>query len=602
MEKGDILDHFGGDFTLFYNKYLQNVKKIGGQEYKALCPFHRETDASFNFNSATGQYFCHGCGKKGDTIHFYAKLHGLDTRHDFGKVLNGIARDFGIGNGHGVKPQMVKVYDYTDATGQLIFQVCRMLPKDFRQRRPNGPGKWIWNLKGVEPVVYRLPAVLAASEVVIVEGEKDADNLAGLGFTATTAPGGAGKWRESYKEALSGKRVVLLPDNDRPGREHMVKIAQSLNGSTAGLKLVDLPGLPNKGDVSDFIATFSDPQEAAERLAVIIDGAKPYSPPKAVSIEDIVLDVSAFRAIEVQQRGKLLAPFFKTESINQVYGWRGTGKTFFALGCIDAITRRQSFGPWKCEHSVACLFVDGEMTVTDDHERFDDLGFLEGERESPFYFYSDHYANRLGLPRASLLNINWRDKIKAICKARNIGLLVLDNIASLAPGIDENAKKDWDPINQWLLELRYAGVSTLLLHHESKEGKQRGTSAREDNLDTSIRLKSPPDYVPEDGCRFIVHFAKARVRTVDLKLIADTEFNLITDEAGRFTWTHADVKASTKNEILRLLNEGLTQKAISDDLALSKGYVSKIIRKATEEGLISKKGALTQSGFCKISG
>jgi hypothetical protein len=601
MEKGDIIAHFGGDFTPFYSKYLQKVKKIGGQEFKALCRFHKETDASFNFNSGTGQYFCHGCGKKGDVIHFYAKLHSLDTRCDFGKVLNGIARDFGIRNGHRVKPRMVKAYDYTDAAGQLIFQVCRMEPKDFRQRRPDGK-RWAWNLKGVEPVLYRLPSVLAASEVLLVEGEKDADNLAALGFTATTVPGGAGKWRESYKEVLQGKQVVLIPDNDNPGREHMVKIAQSLNGSAAGIKLIELPGLPSKGDVSDFIETFSDPQEAAERLALIIDGAKPYTPPKAVSIEDIVLDVSAFRAIEVEPRGKLLAPFFKTESINQVYGWRGTGKTFIALGFIDAITRRQSFGPWKCEESVPCLFVDGEMTVTDDHERFDDLGFLEGKRESPFYFYSDHYANRLGLPRASLLNATWRDKIKAICKARYIGLLVLDNIASLAPGIDENAKKDWDPINQWLLELRYAGVSTLLLHHESKEGKQRGTSAREDNLDTSIRLKAPPDYIPEDGCRFIVHFAKARVRTTDLKAIADTEFRLIADEAGRFAWTHADVKASTKIEVLRLVNEGVTQKAISEDLAISKGYVSKIIRKAIEEGLINKKGGLTQSGFCHISG
>ena len=601
MEKKDILAHFGGDFTPFYSKYLQSVKRIGGQEFKALCPFHEEKDASFNFNAGSGQYFCHGCNKKGDVIHFYAKLNSLNTRGDFPKVLNGIARDFGISNGQKVKPRMVKAYDYTDQFGNLLFQVCRMEPKDFRQRRPDGKG-WAWNLKGVEPVLYRLPEVLKASEVVLVEGEKDADNLAALGFTATTVPGGAGKWRDSYKDALKGKAIVLLPDNDNPGREHMVKIAQSLNGSTAGIKLVELQELPSKGDVSDFIATFSDLQEAAERLAVIIDNAKPYTPPKTVSIEDIIIDVSSFRSIEVEHRGKLLAPFLKTESINQVYGWRGAGKTFFALGAIDAITRRQSFGPWKCEHSVACLFVDGEMTVTDNHERFDDLGFLEGERESPFYFYSDHYANRLGLPRASLLNANWRDKIKAICKARNIGLLVLDNLASLTPGIDENAKKDWDPINQWLLELRFAGVSTLLLHHEGKEGKQRGTSAREDNLDTSIRLKAPPDYVPDDGCRFIVNFSKARVKTADLKLIADTEFHLRTDESGRFTWVHNNVRANMKIEVLRYINEGLTQTAIGQALSITRGRVCQLVKEARNEGLIGKKGSLTQGGICHISG
>jgi len=114
--------------------------------------------------------------------------------------------------------QIAAAYDYTDEAGNLLFQAVRFEPKDFRQRRPDGNGGWTWNLKGMEPVLYRLPEVLRSVEagkaVFLVEGEKDADRLAALGFAATTSPMGAGKWRNSYAETLAGSKVVIIPDNE----------------------------------------------------------------------------------------------------------------------------------------------------------------------------------------------------------------------------------------------------------------------------------------------------------------------------------------------------------------------------------------------------
>ena len=104
------------------------------------------------------------------------------------------------------------------------------------------------------------------------------------------------------------------------------------------------------------------------------------------------------------------------------------------------------------------------------------------------YIYSDAYANSLGLPRANLVSEIWRTTMKRILTTRGIKLWMLDNLASLAPGIDESSKCDWDPINQWLLELRFKGISTVMLHHEGKGGDQRGTSGREDNIDYSLSL------------------------------------------------------------------------------------------------------------------
>jgi putative DNA primase/helicase len=167
--------------------------------------------------------------------------------------------------------------------------------------------------------------------------------------------------------------------------------------------------------------------------------------------------------------------------------------------------------------------------------------------------------------------------------------------------LDENVKKDWDPINQWLLELRFAGISTIVLHHMNKDGGQRGTSAREDNIDISISLKTPHDYTPEDGARFILHFSKSRVATKDLPLIGDIQFKL-TEGDGQLIWTWGNVKGERKREILKMLDENLDYKTITETLDISKGYITKVKKQAIEDGHLSKTGKLTQDGFIAISG
>ena len=594
-----VKDHFQGNYEIFYEKYLPEIQKIGGDEYKATCPFHDDREPSFNFSNQTGQYFCHGCGKKGDALHFYAKINSLDTRRDFPKILKGIASDFNIPL-ETVKRRLVQTYDYTDSWGELLFQVCRTEPKSFYQRHKKN-GKWVNNLKGVdERVLYRLVEVLTAEEVLVVEGEKDCDNLAALGFTATSCPMGAKKWRPEYSDFLKAKHVVLIPDNDNEGKEHMALVGASLNGTAASLKLLELPGLPSKGDISDWIEGFADKEDAAERLAVMIENAKPYTPPKKATIEDAVLDSLDFKTLDLPEKKMLLHPWLSEQGICLISGWRGAGKTWAALGILDAITTGQSWGPWEAGEPVPCLFLDGEMPCQDVKDRLNDIDHGL-ERKAPLYVYSDSYANQLGLPRAHLASEKWRTEMKRILITRKVKLWGIDNLASLASGLDENSKKDWDPVNSWLLELRFAGISTIMLHHVSKGGLQRGTSAREDNLDISITLRRPHDYVPEDGCRFILHFTKARVATKHLPLLGDYEFKLVQDEHDRAVWIYGSVKKERKKEIIRLLDDGLDQKSIREMLGVTKGYVSRIKNEAIKDGLLSKKGKLTQTGFLYVN-
>jgi hypothetical protein len=600
--KRTIQNYFQDSYLTFYEKYLQGIKKIGGDEYKARCPFpaHEDKNPSLTFNDRNGGYYCHGCGKKGGLFHFYGKINGLDTRNDFGKILRDIANDFDI-PWQERKSRVVKAYDYVDLQGNLLFQVCRMDPKDFRQRQPNGKGGWIWNLKGIQPVMYRLPALQSAHEVLIVEGEKDCDTLAELGFIATTCPMGAKKWREHYNESLKGKDVVLIPDNDNEGREHMGQVGASLRDVVASLKWIDLPDLPSKGDVSDWVAKIGNKETATERLAVMIENAGPYEPPKQASIEDAILDDTEFHSVELPEKRSILEPWLKEQSIALIPGWRGVGKTWFAMGLLDAITRGDPFGPWRIVESVPCLYLEGEMPAQDIRERFYGLG-NRSKRESPLYVYSDAYANHLGLPRANLRSEKWRTKIKSILITRGVKLWVIDNIASLAGGMDENLKKDWDPVNAWLLELRFAGIATIMLRHTNKEGGQRGTSAREDNIDTTVLLKHPPDYTPEDGARFVANFKKARVRTADLPLIADTQFQLTEDQNGQLAWTWGNVRKETKIEVLRMVNEGYKQTEIGDLLGITRGRVSQINKSAIRDGFLSAKGKLTQSGLRYVHG
>jgi hypothetical protein len=134
----------------------------------------------------------------------------------------------------------------------------RFEPKDFRQRRPDGTCGWTWNVKGVRPVPYRLPELIEAlagdRPVVVVEGEKDADALARWNVPATCNAGGAGKWHTALNEHFRGADVVILPDNDPAGKNHSADVAANLAGIARQVRVVELQGLPPKGDVSDWIA------------------------------------------------------------------------------------------------------------------------------------------------------------------------------------------------------------------------------------------------------------------------------------------------------------------------------------------------------------
>lgn len=234
---------------------LHKVRKTASG-WQALCPAHDDREPSLAIREVEGGKVLVKCHAGCETDDVLGAV-GLRMQDLFTGELPPQREVPQFGGAHRVQPKLVAAYPYRAASGELLYEACRYEPKGFRQRRPDGAGGYLWNLEGIMRVPYRLPELLASkpSEAVwIPEGERDVDSLVKLGLVATCNVGGAGKWKDEYSEHLRGRMVVVLPDNDDAGRKHADKVARSLVGVAAAVKVVALPDLPPKGDVSDWIA------------------------------------------------------------------------------------------------------------------------------------------------------------------------------------------------------------------------------------------------------------------------------------------------------------------------------------------------------------
>ena len=247
---------------------LKNVRAAGDSEWIARCPAHDDKRPSLSIGLGDDRRIllhCHaGCETK-DIL----KVLRLEFSDLYPSKASRKTR---------TKRKIIATYDYRDVDGELVFQVVRYEPKSFRQRRPDGDEGWHWNLKGVgQRPLYRLPELLKAdtnSWVFITEGEKDADRIVSLSLVATTNPGGAGKWSKVDDTPLHGRRVAIIPDNDEPGRRHSEQVAKALCDKVAKIKVVELPGLPEGGDLSDWLSR----DGTRKRLLHLAEDAHAWNP------------------------------------------------------------------------------------------------------------------------------------------------------------------------------------------------------------------------------------------------------------------------------------------------------------------------------------
>lgn len=270
----------------------------GGNGWKGHCPAHKDRTPSLSIDRGNNGGIILNCHRNCDKDSICSALN--ITQADL----------FPSKPTTQTKPRynLEKAYDYKDETGALLFQSVRQrlhnpvqFPDEprrkFKQRAPDGKGDWVWSLQNVRRVLYRLPELIAAdpaATVWIAEGEKDVDRLRSLGLIATCNPMGAGKWLDEYSDFLVGRDCVVLPDNDPqatlpdgtlrfhpdgcpvyPGQDHAQDVAASLHGKAKSIRVLALPNLPEKGDVSDWI----DAGGTEDQLCQMADALPEWAPP-----------------------------------------------------------------------------------------------------------------------------------------------------------------------------------------------------------------------------------------------------------------------------------------------------------------------------------
>jgi uncharacterized protein (DUF927 family) len=190
------------------------------------------------------------------------ELTGADFKGAKAAIFGIVGRADHLSGNRAARARIAETYDYTDESGHVLYQSVRMEPKGFKQRKPDGKGGWVWSIKDVRLVLYRLLDLLKHSTetVFICEGEKDVHSLEALGLLATCNPMGAGKWRPEYSEAVRDRSVVILPDNDPPtdedgkphykGQKHAASVATDLLRVGCEVRIVEVP---EGKDVSDWL-------------------------------------------------------------------------------------------------------------------------------------------------------------------------------------------------------------------------------------------------------------------------------------------------------------------------------------------------------------
>ncbi|MBP2639694.1 MAG: hypothetical protein H6Q66_645 [Firmicutes bacterium] len=281
---------------------LREAGRDINREHKALCVFHCESNPSMHVYEAKNRVFCYSCNQGGDAINVFAAANGITNKEAVRLLVN----RFGLGRRNkeanavsdvvlrGVQPPDMVSYVYTDETGKPLFRSVRTCKQDgsktFSMEQATEAGGWTKGVKNVRRVLYRLPDVLQAIKngqtIFVAEGEKCADALAAVGLPSTTNANGAKKWQEADTECVPiGASIVILPDNDKIGREHAEQVAYKLHAKGCSVRIVRLPDLDqltvkglsgpdNKADVADWLAA----EHTADELRLLAERTVLWEP------------------------------------------------------------------------------------------------------------------------------------------------------------------------------------------------------------------------------------------------------------------------------------------------------------------------------------
>jgi len=442
------------------------IQEKGG--WRALCPAHEDHDPSLRISEGKDGRALLVCRSHGCTLEAITAAIGLtvsDLFHQSNGDKKPVApkqRTFG---------KATATHPYHDEQGHVLYEVQRDADKNFRQRKPSNleppADAWVYSLEGVRRVPYRLPEVLVARQlgvrIHIVEGEKDAERLIGLGLVATTNSGGAGKWTEELSQYVAGAGdVAILVDNDQPGKDAGEKIAAQLKGKVKHLRIVLLPDLPEKGDVSDYLdtgKTGADLTREIERAPLIKD--------PSLQLIEVSKPIAAFMRTEYPKPRSLFGDgVMCAGDLAFLYGMPGAGKTWVMLQIILELAR--GMGPFGLappeDGPIRIGVIELELNGFFLKQRLEKLVSADG-----FTTEQIHLISRPDLKGA--VNVLDDEQWSAWMRwTRDLRLdLVVVDALSRAHQVDENKSVEFGPVLTRFDQLRFeTGAAVLPIHHEPK--------------------------------------------------------------------------------------------------------------------------------------
>jgi hypothetical protein len=282
-------------------------------------------------------------------------------------------------------------------------------------------------------------------------------------------------------------------------------------------------------------------------------------------------------AADLPERAIILDPILSAKSLALLYGPRGLGKTFVALGIAWAAASGASFLGWRAARPHRLVYVDGEMAAVDMKRRLRLFGPAPPTLD---FMLAD-------LHPGALPDLARQEGQQRLMEAwGQPELVVLDNLSSLAAF--QGDPDSWSSLQRFLILQRRLGRAMLLVHHANKKGFQRGTNRREDVLDLVMAMRRPDDYAARDGARFEIHFEKARglygpaVDPIEAHMTVDTDGN----GAGLARWSRKPAQETAVHRAAALLAEGLNGPRLAEQLGISKRQAYRLRDRAREKGLI----------------